>query len=92
MLQKLSVSQSDFNFLRTKDYLYIDKTNYIYQMLTSGAQYYFLARPRRFGKSLLVSTLQEALAGNKALFTGLAIANTDYDWQPLACSRWRQLC
>ncbi len=82
MLQKLPVSQSDFYFLRTENYLYIDKTSYVYQMLTSGNQYYFLARPRRFGKSLLVSTLHEALVGNKALFAGLALGNSDYDWQP----------
>ncbi len=82
MLQKLPVSQSDFYFLRTANYLYIDKTNYIYQMLTSGGQYYFLARPRRFGKSLLVSTLHEALVGSKTLFDGLALGNSDYGWQP----------
>ncbi|HLB94237.1 MAG TPA: AAA family ATPase, partial [Candidatus Babeliales bacterium] len=82
MLQKLPVSQSDFYFLRTANYLYVDKTSYVYQMLTSGGQYYFLARPRRFGKSLLVSTLYEALIGNKALFDGLALGNSDYDWQP----------
>lgn len=82
MLQKLPISISDFYTLRTDNYLYIDKTSYIHQMLTSGERYYFLARPRRFGKSLLVSTLKEVLTGNKALFTDLAIANTDYDWQP----------
>ncbi len=82
MLQKLPISQSVFSKLRTANYLYIDKTSYVYQMLTSGGQYYFLARPRRFGKSLLVSTLHEALVGNKALFTGLALGNSDYDWQP----------
>ena len=82
MLQKLPISQSDFYFLRTANYLYIDKTSYIYQMLTSGNQYYFLARPRRFGKSLLLSTLYEALVGNKTLFTDLALGNSDYDWQP----------
>ncbi len=82
MLQKLPVSQSVFSKLRTANYLYIDKTSYVYQMLTSGGQYYFLARPRRFGKSLLISTLYEALIGNKALFTDLFIANSDYDWQP----------
>ena len=82
MLQKLPVSQSDFKFLRTNNYLYIDKTSYVHQMLTTGEQYFFLARPRRFGKSLLVSTLYEVLAGHKELFANLAIAKTDYDWQP----------
>ena len=82
MLQKLPISISDFNTLRIENYLYIDKTSYIHHLLTSGEKYYFLARPRRFGKSLLVSTLQEVLTGNKALFTGLAIGNSAYDWQP----------
>jgi hypothetical protein len=82
MLPKLPISISSFNILRTENYLYLDKTSFVYQMLTSGSKYYFLARPRRFGKSLLVSTLQEALVGNKALFAGLSIGNSDYDWQP----------
>src|SRR3990167_2794695 len=82
MRKKLPVAQSDFRVLQTEGYLYVDKTNYIYELLTSGRQYYFLARPRRFGKSLFVSTLDEVLKGNRALFTDLAIANSDYDWQP----------
>ena len=82
MLQKLPISISDFHTLRTEDYLYIDKTSYIHQMLITGYKYYFLARPRRFGKSLLVSTLYEVLIGNKILFENLAIANTDYSWKP----------
>src|SRR3990167_7110265 len=82
MLPKLPISISSLNTLRTEDYLYIDKTDYVYKMLTGGEKYYFLARPRRFGKSLLVSTLQAALLGNKDLFNGLAIADCTYDWRP----------
>lgn len=82
MLKKLPVTQNVFHQLHTGDYLYIDKTSYIYQLLTSGEQYYFLARPRRFGKSLLVSTLAAILAGQRELFANLAIAQSDYDWQP----------
>lgn len=59
--------------------LYIDKTALIYQLI-SRDRYYFLSRPRRFGKSLLISTLKELFLGNKALFEGLAIASTEYDF------------
>jgi hypothetical protein len=55
------------------NYLYIDKTKDIYNLLASGGQYYFLSRPRRFGKSLLVSTLKELFSGNRELFKGLWI-------------------
>lgn len=82
MLKKLPIGISDFYIFRTEDYLYVDKTSYIQQLFAAGHKYYFLARPRRFGKSLLVSTLYEALAGNQALFTGLALADADYDWRP----------
>lgn len=63
----------------SENLIYIDKTALIHQMVTTD-RYYFLSRPRRFGKSLLVSTLKELFQGNKALFEGLAIASTDYDF------------
>lgn len=77
---KLPIAQSRFRKLRESGYLYVDKTKYAHEMITSGEQYYFLSRPRRFGKSLLVSTLQEILAGNRTLFTDLAIDKTNYNW------------
>jgi len=62
-------------------YQYVDKTEQIYSLITRG-RYYFLSRPRRFGKSLLVSTLKELFLGNKELFKDLWIGkNTDYNWQ-----------
>lgn len=60
--------------------VYIDKTRYIWRMTHTGAKYYFLSRPRRFGKSLLTSTLHCYFAGRKELFKGLAIARLEKDW------------
>jgi Predicted AAA-ATPase/PD-(D/E)XK nuclease superfamily len=79
-MHKLPLDTSIFSRLRELDYLYVDKTEYMYQMLTTGHRF-FLSRPRRFGKSLLVSTLKEILTANKALFTDLWIGNSDYQWQ-----------
>jgi hypothetical protein len=59
--------------------LYIDKTAIIYDLLQQGSVY-FLSRPRRFGKSLLISTFEALFSGQKNLFDGLAIADTDYDF------------
>ncbi len=69
-----------FEEIITKNLLYIDKTEYIYRMAHSGGKHYFLARPRRFGKSLLVSTLQSYFEGKKDLFKGLAIEKLETEW------------
>ncbi len=61
--------------------VYVDKTAFAYELVSKG-KYYFLARPRRFGKSLFVDTLAEILKGNKELFKDYAICQTDYDWRP----------
>jgi len=80
MLKKLSVDVSSFQKMRELNYVYIDKTQYAYNLITGGHRY-FLSRPRRFGKTLFVSTLSDILAGNKHLFDGLWIAGSDYQWQ-----------
>ena len=77
---KLPLDISTFSELRTSNYLYVDKTEYIYKMITGGRRF-FLSRPRRFGKSLLVSTLYEALTANKPLFENLWIDKSDYPWK-----------
>ena len=69
-----------FSELRTKNYLYIDKTEYVYRMTHSDAKYVFLSRPRRFGKSLLTSTLHSYFEGRKDLFEGLAIEQLETEW------------
>jgi hypothetical protein len=62
------------------DFIYVDKTEYCHRLITNG-RYYFLSRPRRFGKSLLISTLKEIFEGNRQLFKGLWIEDK-IDWEP----------
>ena len=69
----------NFEKLRRGGYFYIDKTALMYQMVKTG-RYYFLSRPRRFGKSLLVSTLEAYFQGKKELFEGLAVEKLEKDW------------
>ena len=71
-VRKLPIGVQDFEKLRRDGFLYIDKTEYIYSLIKQGAPY-FLSRPRRFGKSLLLSTLKAYWEGKKELFEGLAI-------------------
>lgn len=78
MHQKFPIGIQDFRKLRKEGFVYIDKTRLIHQLVTTG-HYYFLSRPRRFGKSLLVSTIKELFSGDKALFQGLWIEN-NWDW------------
>ena len=70
----------NFESLRNDDYLYIDKTALVYELVSSG-RYYFLSRPRRFGKSLLISTLEAYFQGRKELFTGLAMEKLEKEWK-----------
>lgn len=69
----------NFEKIRKEGYLYIDKTALIYQLVRTGS-YYFLSRPRRFGKSLLLSTLDAYFQGKKELFKGLAMERLEKDW------------
>ncbi len=79
---KLPIGIQDFESLLMDGYLYIDKTEHIYNLATKG-RYYFLSRPRRFGKSLLITTLKALFLGKRELFKGLAIdCKADWDWTP----------
>ena len=69
----------NFEKIRVDGYFYVDKTALIYQMVKTGG-YYFLSRPRRFGKSLLISTLEAYFSGKKELFEGLAMEKLEKDW------------
>src|SRR5271170_2259652 len=80
MLLKLPVDISTFSEMRKQNYLYIDKTKYAYDLITGGRRF-FLSRPRRFGKTLFVSTLKEILLGNRELCKDLWIDTSDYGWQ-----------
>ena len=81
MLQKLPIGIQTFSKIREEDYLYVDKTASIYRLLTSGA-YFFFSRPRRFGKSLTLSTIKSIYRGERELFRGLWIAD-QWDWQKI---------
>ena len=78
-LKRLPVGIQTFTEIINREMLYIDKTEYIYRM-TKLSKYIFLSRPRRFGKSLLVSTLQSYFEGKKELFKGLAIEQLEKEW------------
>ena len=69
-----------FDEIIKNDYLYIDKTEYIYRMAHTNGKHYFLSRPRRFGKSLLVSTMLSYFEGKKELFKGLAMEKLEQEW------------
>ena len=75
----LPIGIQDFEKLRNGNYIYADKTSLIYQ-LTRTATPYFLSRPRRFGKSLLLSTMEAYFLGKKELFKGLALEKLEKNW------------
>ncbi len=77
---KYPIGIQSFADLRDNDYVYVDKTALVYQLVTTN-KYYFLSRPRRFGKSLLVSTLEAYFSGKKELFKGLAIEKQETEWK-----------
>ncbi len=79
-LKNLPIGISDFERIINERYLYIDKTERIYELI-SGGMYYFLSRPRRFGKSLLISTFYNIFRGKKELFKGLYIYDADFEWE-----------
>lgn len=76
----LPIGIQSFKEIRTNNYLYIDKTEQIFNLIESG-KVYFLSRPRRFGKSLLVSTMDAFFSGKKDLFSGLTIEKSEKDWE-----------
>jgi len=80
-MKPLTTSIYTFSNLIEQGFLYVDKTAGLYDLIKRNGQY-FLARPRRFGKSLLISTLKAIFQGRRELFNGLAIDSTDYNWQP----------
>ena len=79
-LKLYPVGIQTFEEIIRRDLLYVDKTEYVYRMTHGGGKYFFLSRPRRFGKSLLTSTFQSYFEGKKDLFKGLAIDKLEQDW------------
>ena len=76
---KYPIGIQNFESLRMDGYVYVDKTDLIYKLVNEG-RYYFLSRPRRFGKSLLLSTIEAYLSGKRDLFKGLALEQLEKDW------------
>lgn len=81
MLKPLPVGIQTFRDIIHGGFLYVDKTRYIYELIRHSKGVYFMSRPRRFGKSLLLSTLDEIFQGNKELFQGLWLYDSPYQWQ-----------
>ena len=79
-MKKLPIGIQTFEQIITQNYLYVDKTEYLYKLVSEG-KYYFLSRPRRFGKSLTLSTLSAIFQGEKKLFKGLFIEKTNWNWE-----------
>ncbi len=77
---KFPIGIQNFSRIRNEGFLYIDKTMIIHKMISQGVAY-FLSRPRRFGKSLLVSTLEALFLGKRELFSGLWIDSSEYTWK-----------
>ena len=76
--RKLPIAIQTFAHIREADYYYVDKTGLALNLIDQG-KYFFLSRPRRFGKSLLLDTLNELFEGNQKLFKGLTVEN-QWDW------------
>ena len=84
-MKPICTDLSDFEALRKDGLVYVDKTAYFHRLITTpGRRFFFIARPRRFGKSLGVTTLKSIFLGHREFFEDLAIAKTDYDWRPHA--------
>lgn len=88
MLKFLPTSTSTFIDIINGGFLYIDKTKHVYELVRRPKGAWFLSRPRRFGKSLFVSTLEELFRGNRELFEGLWIDSSDYGWEEYAVIRF----
>ena len=80
-MKKIEVGNGTFAKLIESDNIYVDKTDIIYNLITSGSTFFFCSRPRRFGKTLTLSTLEEIFKGNKELFKGLKIYDSGYAWK-----------
>ena len=80
-VKNITSSVYSFEKLRNEGYLYVDKTEFIWNLINPAGESYFLSRPRRFGKSLTISTLKAVFEGKKELFKDLAIYDKPYDWK-----------
>ena len=88
-LERIATNTYDFETIRKTGITYVDKTGLMYPLVnTSMGNQFFLSRPRRFGKSLLLSTLQKLFEGRRDLFQGLAIDSLPWDWSATSSPPW----
>ncbi len=87
--KQLPIGIQTFREIREGDYCYVDKTGFALRLIEEG-KYYFLSRPRRFGKSLFLDLLAELFSGNQALFKGLEVDH-QWDWSHAYPACWRLL-
>ena len=84
-MKTIAENANDFASIRTMDRgncIYVDKTDFFHRLVTApGKNLFFIARPRRFGKSLMITTFKYIFEGRRELFKGLKIDKTDYDWK-----------
>ena len=78
--RRLPVGIQSFNTIRKEGYLYVDKSDLVWTLANKGKKYNYLSRPRRFGKSVLVDTLQAYFEGKKELFEGLKVMDLEKIW------------
>ena len=79
--RRLPVGIQSFKVIREENYLYVDKSDIVWNLVNLGQKYNYLSRPRRFGKSVLVDTLEAYLQGRKDLFEGLKIMEMEKEWK-----------
>lgn len=87
IVRRYPIGVQNFEDLRNTNYVYVDKTDLVYKLVHSN-KVYFLSRPRRFGKSLLVSTLEAYFSGKKELFKGLAMERLERNGMFIRCYTW----
>ncbi len=80
-LKPLPIGNQTFRKIIRGEFLYVDKTKWLYELINNPSAVYFISRPRRFGKSLLISTLDEIFQGNRDLFKGLWLDDSPYQWE-----------
>ena len=80
-MKKIDIGNPNFEKLIESNNIYVDKTKCLYDLLNDGGTYYFCCRPRRFGKTLTINTLEAIFSGKKELFNNLYIGSSDYDWK-----------
>ncbi len=80
-MKRIALSKTNFTEIIKNDFIYVDKTKYLYEIVNSNEPYYFLSRPRRFGKTLFLDTLKTFFEGKRELFKDLYVYDKDWEWE-----------